>query len=431
MRTVAHQLAGYAAEVVTAVEPAAEDDRGGFDGGAMALTAARSTAGGIAEHLATELRRRGDSTPVRSALILGNRRGVDEFKDRSHGGGFLVGTKGLWQGVDVDEPARLRVVWINKLPFAPFAAPVVQAWRPVVAERALAAHAEDPDAAATALYYLPLAALQLRQAVGRLIRSERHRGVVVISDRKLAGPTALRRSYRRTFLGSLDEGLLLPDEVTGELGGGNVVTMADGCERIWSFMATQGLISADRAAQLCTPEALEEHTLLPHTRKIRQLAMTSSDVAAHRAAGTLADEVVDRAARIGGLLALRDDPATLKDSQRTVIAATAEGRNVLGLLPTGFGKSFCFQLPALVLPGVTIVVSPLVALMTDQALALNRSIGGAVRALVAPLRESSSRADKTEVADQLLGRADPGFEWCICPRNGSRSAGSEKLSTTR
>ena len=79
------------------------------------------------------------------------------------------------------------------------------------------------------------------------------------------------------------------------------------------------------------------------------------------------------------------------------------------LLRTGFGKSFCFQLPALVLPGVTLVISPLVALMHDQALELNRSIGGAVRALVAPLRESSSRAGKTEVADQLLGRADHGI----------------------
>ena len=409
MRTVAHQLAGYSAEVVTEVDPENEYDRGGFDGGAMVLTTARSTAGGIAEHLATELRRRGDSTPVRSALILGNRRGVDEFKDRGHGGGFLVGTRGLWQGVDVNDPERLRVVWINKLPFAPFADPVVEARRAVVAERALAAHVEDPDAAATALYYLPLAALQLRQAVGRLIRSERHRGVVVISDRKLAGPTALRRRYRRTFLGSLDEGLLEADDVTGEPGGGNVVTMAEGWQRIWNFMATQGLITSERAAQLCTPNALEEHTLLPHTRKIRQLAMSVADVGQHRAAGTLAAEVVDRAARIGGLLALSDEPATLRDAQRTVIAAAAQGSNVLGLLPTGFGKSFCFQLPALVLPGVTIVVSPLVALMTDQALALNRSIGGAVRALVAPLRESSSRAGKTEVADQLLGRADHGI----------------------
>jgi Rad3-related DNA helicase len=409
MRTVAHQLAGYAAEVVTELAPDDEHDRGGFDGGAMVLTTARSTAGGIAEHLATELHRRGNNTPVRSALILGNRRGVDEFKDRSHGGGLLVGTKGLWQGVDIDDPGRLRLVWINKLPFAPFADPIVEARRAVVAERALAAHAEDPDAVSTAMYYLPLAALQLRQAVGRLIRSERHRGVVVISDRKLAGPTALRRSYRRTLLGSLDEGLLMRDEESSELGSGNVVTMAEGWERIWSFLAEDGLVTSQRAAQLCEPDALEEHTLLPHTRKIRHLAMSPEDVAAHQAAGTLADEVVDRASRIGGLLALRDEPAKLKDSQRTVIAAAAQGRNVLGLLPTGFGKSFCFQLPALVLPGVTIVVSPLVALMTDQALALNRSIGGAVRALVAPLRESSSRAGKTEVADQLLGRADHGI----------------------
>ncbi|MGQ4420124.1 DEAD/DEAH box helicase, partial [Streptomyces sp. SAS_269] len=79
------------------------------------------------------------------------------------------------------------------------------------------------------------------------------------------------------------------------------------------------------------------------------------------------------------------------------------------MLPTGFGKSFTFQLPALVLPGVTVVVSPLVALMHDQALELNRTVGGAVRALISPLRESSSRAGKTEVADQLLGRAEHGI----------------------
>jgi Rad3-related DNA helicase len=409
MRTVAHQLAGYAQHAVSAVPADDPDGRGGFDGGAMVLTTARSTAGGIAEHLATELRRRGNDTPVLSALVLGNRRGVAEFTDTEHGGGFLVGTRGLWQGVDVADDQRLRMVWINKLPFAPFAAPVIEARRAVVTERALAAHAEDPDAAATELYYLPLAALQLRQAVGRLIRSERHRGIVVISDRKLAGATALRRSYRNVFLGSLDAGLLRTDQDTGEVGGANVVTMAEGWERIWTFLGREGLIDPGAVAGLCTPAALEEHTLLPHTRKIRQLAMTRAQVQTHRAAGTLQDEVLARAAQIGGLLALSDEPATLKDSQKEVIAAVAAGANVLGLLPTGFGKSFCFQLPALVLPGVTLVVSPLVALMTDQAMSLNRSIGGAVRALVAPLRESSSRAGKTEVADQLLGRADHGI----------------------
>ena len=109
------------------------------------------------------------------------------------------------------------------------------------------------------MYYLPLAALQLRQAVGRLIRSERHRGVIVISDRKLAGQTALRRSYRETFLGSLDDtpadgspSLLRPDPVTGERTGGNVVPMAEGWARIWSFLARHGLAQRERAAELST-----------------------------------------------------------------------------------------------------------------------------------------------------------------------------------
>ncbi len=76
--------------------------------------------------------------------------------------------------------------------------------------------------------------------------------------------------------------------------------------------------------------------------------MTREQVEAHRAAGTLESEVLERAATIGGLLHLSDTPAHLKPSQQTVIGAVAHGRNVLGLLPTGFGKSFCFQLPALV-----------------------------------------------------------------------------------
>lgn len=414
MRTVAHQLAGYASEVIRPVlEPGVEQasgQRGGFDGGAMVLTTARSAAGGIADYLTTELSRRGDQTYLRSALITGNQRAVQAFTDQENGGGFLVGTRGLWQGVDVADPRRLRLVWINKLPFAPFAAPVIEARREAVKVRAELSGAEDPDAVATETYYLPLAALQLQQAVGRLIRSERHRGVIVISDRKLAGFTALRRAYRTTFLGSLDPGLLRPDPDTSEPAGGNVVTMAEGWRRIWTFFARHGLLDAQRARELSTDEALEAQTLLPQTRRIRGLALTHAEVEELCAAGGLAEEVCARAAQVAGLLRLSDDPAELKPSQLAAISAVAEGRSVLGLLPTGFGKSFCFQLPALVLPGVTIVVSPLVALMHDQALELNRSIGGAVRALVAPLRESSSRAGKTEVADQLLGRTDHGIK---------------------
>ena len=52
--------------------------------------------------------------------------------------------------------------------------------------------------------------------------------------------------------------------------------------------------------------------------------------------------------------------------QRQIIEATLEGRDVFALLPTGGGKSLCFQLPALLRNGLTVVVSPLIALMKDQ-----------------------------------------------------------------
>jgi len=57
---------------------------------------------------------------------------------------------------------------------------------------------------------------------------------------------------------------------------------------------------------------------------------------------------------------------TFRPGQRPLIDAVLEGRDALGILPTGGGKSLCYQLPALVLPKITVVVSPLLALMKDQ-----------------------------------------------------------------
>jgi ATP-dependent DNA helicase RecQ len=62
--------------------------------------------------------------------------------------------------------------------------------------------------------------------------------------------------------------------------------------------------------------------------------------------------------------------ASFRPLQREIIRATMEGRDVFALLPTGGGKSLCFQLPALIRPGLTVVVSPLIALMKDQVDAL-------------------------------------------------------------
>lgn len=61
-----------------------------------------------------------------------------------------------------------------------------------------------------------------------------------------------------------------------------------------------------------------------------------------------------------------------RPGQGRVVQSVLAGRDVLAVLPTGGGKSICFQVPALVKPGLTIVISPLIALMQDQVEALGR-----------------------------------------------------------
>lgn len=63
----------------------------------------------------------------------------------------------------------------------------------------------------------------------------------------------------------------------------------------------------------------------------------------------------------------------LEQGKRELINGILAGHDVLGIMPTGAGKSLCYQLPALMLKGITLVISPLISLMSDQVKALNQA----------------------------------------------------------
>ena len=64
---------------------------------------------------------------------------------------------------------------------------------------------------------------------------------------------------------------------------------------------------------------------------------------------------------------------TFREGQEPLIDAILSGRDVFGIMPTGSGKSLCFQIPALMMDGITLVISPLISLMKDQVAALNQA----------------------------------------------------------
>src|SRR5437870_5416844 len=87
-----------------------------------------------------------------------------------------------------------------------------------------------------------------------------------------------------------------------------------------------------------------------------------------------------------------------RPGQREVIAAVCERNAALAVFPTGAGKSLCYQLPALLFTGVTLVVSPLIALMKDQIDYLRRRGIAAAR-----LDSSLDTTELREVGDKLRG----------------------------
>ncbi|MGN1046018.1 MAG: RecQ family ATP-dependent DNA helicase, partial [Candidatus Cryptobacteroides sp.] len=92
---------------------------------------------------------------------------------------------------------------------------------------------------------------------------------------------------------------------------------------------------------------------------------------------------------------------TFKEGQEEIITHLIGGRNAFVLMPTGGGKSLCYQLPALVMEGTAIVISPLIALMKNQVDAIRGFVDGK-DGIAHFLNSSLSKAQITEVKEDLL-----------------------------
>jgi ATP-dependent DNA helicase RecQ len=107
-----------------------------------------------------------------------------------------------------------------------------------------------------------------------------------------------------------------------------------------------------------------------------------------------------RAGLINDLLRHVFGMAALRPGQRQVIDSVLAGRNTLAIMPTGGGKSLCYQIPASLLPGTTVVVSPLISLMQDQLDKLDQ-----LGIDAAQVNSSLPRAEELEALDSIRRRA--------------------------
>jgi ATP-dependent DNA helicase RecQ len=104
--------------------------------------------------------------------------------------------------------------------------------------------------------------------------------------------------------------------------------------------------------------------------------------------------------RIRRLLREVFDIESLRDGQQRVIDSVLDGNDTLAVMPTGSGKSLCYQIPARILPGLTLVVSPLISLMKDQLEKLT-----ALGIHATQVNSSLNREEETAALEAIAGQA--------------------------
>jgi ATP-dependent DNA helicase RecQ len=262
----------------------------------------------------------------------------------------LFATRSFWEGVDIPGEA-LSLLAVEKLPFDSPGDPVVAA-RVDLLER----QGKDPFAH----YLVPQAVIRFAQGVGRLIRSPDDIGAVVVLDKRLRRPVL----YRHWFLEALPGPPTTLRPLSQEEGYG----------------------------------AIARHLSVPWDETVRSklAALRTSDPWGDLAELQLSDaEASDPAVVDARLEDVRDrfGFTDWRPGQLEVMRRLIRGEDVVAVLPTGSGKSLSFQIPAMLRPGLTLVVSPLVALMRDQVRSLKER--GFVR--VAAIHTGQSQQEQEDI----------------------------------
>ncbi len=282
---------------------------------------------------------------------------LEEFRDRNEA--ILLGTRSFWQGVDVPGPS-LSFLLLEKLPYPHLRDPIVEA-RLELVRRTSGNEFDD--------YLLPQMIVTLKQGYGRLIRNRQDRGAVILLDRRLH-----TKAYQRRVFESLPG--FAPRDIEAER------SRRAFYERIDALLP--GLISdVGRALLDKLPDSPAGAFALP-------AISTGGDRTSRR------PDVLAAMALIFG-----ENFADFRSQeQEELFWRILDGDDVLGLLPTGAGKSLPFQLAALVTTGLTIVISPLVALMRDQVESLLargvRAVGALIGAMSADERDEVLRQAGTD-----------------------------------
>lgn len=261
-------------------------------------------------------------------------------------GSVLLGLKSFWEGVDVPGP-NLSYVVMEKLPFPLLSEPVI---------RARAAEMRDRGRHEFMDYILPLMLIDFKQGFGRLIRDEKDIGVVLLLDKRV-----WNREYKRDLISSL------PGE--DEIGSSSKRPQLIPDDTQLSRRAVYEAIARhmekappewqiDREQMLALLAEVPEALLTKLEHLLRELELP--DIIPPERLSEFWEKVKRALTKLFHFGSWRSD------EQQQAVEALLTGQDVLVVLPTGSGKSFTFQLPALLRNGTTLVFSPLKALMKDQ-----------------------------------------------------------------